>query len=503
MSLIIICGFCAAIFLFALKYWVELHSEYKRLSQILVELQKRFPDIGEISFSAQDVILSVENTCRKHTQFNNAWMLYKQQWFPSDISNKVCNSDFASAKDASTFFNPYAIFEISQNWNFYRVLPSLLTGAGILGTFIGLSFGISGISGFSDEAGLFQLLDGASLAFFTSIIGISTSLFFTASLKKYEHQLNSLLEDLSNRMNWIIPVITEQKFNELSLSAIKENSEVSSMLKKAILEFGQTSREQVFELMSVLVNEFTLQLKNEIHNLGPLFEKSLNKNFKELGATLSSLSEALKETRDSSSTLNKELLQIVANYQVLAKKIEDLDTSLGQHIIDYNNIVDEIKSDLTAVSKQFKSISKKQEEMLLSSTQLSEQVSNTVISMDASMKHFDTSIQDAEKMLSLSRDCINHLNNQSIPALMAMETTFQTISEKNQETVLEFRKTSSELTKGSDLLRKNMQSTLKDADFHLAGAIDVLSKAVIDWGHYQKETTKKLADAAKQLKKTN
>ncbi|TOQ08322.1 hypothetical protein CGH04_20465, partial [Vibrio parahaemolyticus] len=67
---------------------------------------------------------------------------------------------------------------------YFNSVPNKLTGLGILGTFLGLVAGIylasSGIgSNNIDEAkgALSHLLDGASLAFLTSIAGLITSMF--------------------------------------------------------------------------------------------------------------------------------------------------------------------------------------------------------------------------------------------------------------------------------------------------------------------------------------
>lgn len=68
---------------------------------------------------------------------------------------------------------------------FYQALPNLLTGIGILGTFLDLAAGVGSASaGLSSgdpseiTGSLHHLLSGAALAFWTSIVGISCSLPF-------------------------------------------------------------------------------------------------------------------------------------------------------------------------------------------------------------------------------------------------------------------------------------------------------------------------------------
>ena len=69
-----------------------------------------------------------------------------------------------------------------QTWQGLVVqIPGTLTGLGIIGTFVGLLMGISGISFSSVEAALESvsvLLSGIEIAFYTSIAGVILSILF-------------------------------------------------------------------------------------------------------------------------------------------------------------------------------------------------------------------------------------------------------------------------------------------------------------------------------------
>ena len=64
--------------------------------------------------------------------------------------------------------------------------PAVLTTAGILGTFIGISIGLVNFDPADIKASIPQLLDGLKIAFLTSIIGIiaSIALKITQAAKK-------------------------------------------------------------------------------------------------------------------------------------------------------------------------------------------------------------------------------------------------------------------------------------------------------------------------------
>ena len=69
-----------------------------------------------------------------------------------------------------------------RSWNGVILqIPSTLTGLGILGTFIGLIFGIGGVGFSSIDAALSSvqnLLNGIEVAFYTSIVGVVLSILF-------------------------------------------------------------------------------------------------------------------------------------------------------------------------------------------------------------------------------------------------------------------------------------------------------------------------------------
>jgi methyl-accepting chemotaxis protein len=90
-----------------------------------------------------------------------------------------------NTRDPDNYFSASAVIEATLNVRFYGSIPGHLTGLGILGTFLGLAAGIglaqAGLAtGDTQQVqdALQDLLSGASLAFLTSIAGLTTSILF-------------------------------------------------------------------------------------------------------------------------------------------------------------------------------------------------------------------------------------------------------------------------------------------------------------------------------------
>lgn len=123
-----------------------------------------------------------------------------------------------SPHTASTYLNSSTVAPAGAVFGLSQSMPNLLTGVGILGTFIGLAAGVgeahSGLSsGTPDEitASLQQLLGGASLAFLTSIFGIGLSIAFLLISRYASHRLAGEIDEWVNRLESCFVRITSEE----------------------------------------------------------------------------------------------------------------------------------------------------------------------------------------------------------------------------------------------------------------------------------------------------
>jgi hypothetical protein len=142
-----------------------------------------------------------------------SWREFKQTLlFPEPDDDQV----ISCVQPPGYHFRRDALLGHRLNLRLYNAIPNLLTGAGILGTFIGLVAGIylasHGLA--SDDiseakAAMQALLNGASLAFTTSIVGLLASIIFSVLEKHRVHQFDSLLgrwiSGLEKRLQRVTP----------------------------------------------------------------------------------------------------------------------------------------------------------------------------------------------------------------------------------------------------------------------------------------------------------
>jgi len=153
--------------------------------------------------------------------------------------------------EPSQFINETTIIEPSVRTRFFSSVPSHLMAAGILGTFVGLAAGIGGASqGLTAEnpievqKALGHLLDGASLAFLTSIFGIGSSLAFMIIERLIITSLNRGMEawctSLGGRIRLLIPETIQQdqlrEAKRQTLQLERFNNELVFALEQALEE---------------------------------------------------------------------------------------------------------------------------------------------------------------------------------------------------------------------------------------------------------------------------
>lgn len=86
-----------------------------------------------------------------------------------------------TCEDAENYFNAHSLVRTLLNLRYWHAVPATLAGMGILGTFIGLTFGISAFDIDSAERirrSIATLLAGMSTAFVTSLWGMLLSILF-------------------------------------------------------------------------------------------------------------------------------------------------------------------------------------------------------------------------------------------------------------------------------------------------------------------------------------
>lgn len=132
-----------------------------------------------------------------------------------------------SSIPASEYFSEYNIYKsISLNIRNLDTASGTLVGLGLLGTFLGLTLGVSNFDSSSSEKineSIQLLLSGMATAFMTSLLGMGCSLVFTFLDKRWRNKLSKVLYELTEKLD------SQYFIDDISLLSYK-NEEIVNKL---------------------------------------------------------------------------------------------------------------------------------------------------------------------------------------------------------------------------------------------------------------------------------
>ena len=203
-------------------------------------------------------------------------------------------------------------------------VSGMLTGLGILGTFLGLSMGLGAFTGddiFSISDNVGSLLSGMKVAFHTSVYGIFFSLVFNIAYR-------SIMADAYETLNEFLNVFRQTA----QPASLKEDDNAATML---VYQAGiANSLKQMMEMMKGNAMEQTAGVERIVDKFTTQMQSALDTDFKKLGNTLKAAGESQAASAVNAAEMVEgvtALVEVNRNVQeALAKVMERQEVFAGQ-----------------------------------------------------------------------------------------------------------------------------------------------------------------------------
>ena len=275
-----------------------------------------------------------------------------------------------NVNEVSRYLNDSTIIIPNLPIAIYRVIPNVLTGLGILGTFLGLSAGVGeAASGLSSDtinqikSSLTVLLHGAALAFTTSIVGMVLSMFFLflnkAAMRRLHISLTQWTDSLESRLERITPEsIAIKQLDEAKTIAHqvkKFNTELIASLEEALDEkiAGRISPQldKLISTVNHLRSDRSTDSENVIGQAIERFTKALSSqagsHFDKIATTaatisgaLSGHSKSLKQTHEEVRTMFNESLETIT--KTMNTDTKSMTNTLRESLSEVTNTTQDI-----------------------------------------------------------------------------------------------------------------------------------------------------------------
>ncbi len=217
-------------------------------------------------------------------------------------------------------------------------VPGVMTGLGILGTFIGLSLGLQNFNtGTTAQitGSIEPLMNGIKVAFHTSIYGMVFSLVFNYVYKRRLDTAETELDNfLRNYRKYVLPDTEKEGINTL-IDMQKEQTKAILALSEALSvklpEGLKTYLEPRLDHLDDTIDSFSrIATRNQMDQMERIVNKFLTEMNNSLGSSFSSLSKVVNQSLYLQEANEEQLKDIYAKNAKTAEGIQKTAQEMGQ-----------------------------------------------------------------------------------------------------------------------------------------------------------------------------
>lgn len=425
-------------------------------------------------------------------EFNETLLIPYQDFEPEDGNEKILNTHHTS-----TYFNQRYILWSKVNMRWFNALPNILTGIGIVGTFVGLVAGIyiaaPGLSADNiDEAktALNTLLSGASLAFLTSIVGLLSSMFFSKAEKSKIHEFDRLCQKFVSEIDERVEYFSAERLSNKVLQESKKQSfALETFANDLAVTMGQVMQEQVAAPLVEAINE----LKEDQKSAN---DETIEKVMQEFAASISGAAgeemKSLATTIETiSNKLEEQLIALSASHKSMNETATHIMNEMTNVAESASNKINDLTGELTnAVSAQ-KGLNESNEEL---HEKIKETVFTTGNLIEKAKDTFEIASTTVERQFELSEHT-NSIAEKFVSTGQSIERTHELIS-SSQEAIKQNWKDHQDRFSSIDVSLGNMFNSLNDGMSQYANSTN---QYLIGLDKHAAKVVKELAFASKEI----
>lgn len=460
-----------------------------RISILLKEL-RRFRDSGGIDPS--DIFSGKKGRVVQHFWNEYRDTLHTQRALNSETGEEEITAIRATAP-AEAFFSAQSIVDSRLSADFFKHLPGIFTGLGIIGTFSGL---IKGLRAFNVSENteivrksLESLLSGVSEAFIVSAIAIGLAMFVTIVEKALIANLHRKIELLCHIVDGLFETGAGEEYLERLVKASEDSTINSRNLKDSLLlELKQTMHELNLKQINAFNEQISIFAKATLTGQKELGDQIVMSIEAGIAKPLESIAGVFRVQRENAgSELSSALSEVLSGFSKDQKEI------FGGQMNGFSDIQQKTLSSLeSAVSHLDRMMADLNKAGLGAADAMAKQLTDAVSSMETRQRMMNATmsefVEQIKNLVSQSQtetarklqEIISDLGSQVTLMFSELKTQSREMSElsKNthgdisQATVSAIGSVSSEL--------KNSMQTMQSQILHLLQVIDKQQERFID-----------------------
>lgn len=307
-------------------------------------------------------------------------------------------------------------------------VPGMLTGLGILGTFIGLSLGLEHFNtGTTAQmtSSIEPLMNGIKVAFHTSIFGMVFSLTFNWIYKRKLYEGETAVQDFCQTFKkFVLPDTQNNGMNQLISLQAEQLQSMERQYTRIAEELGRIIDPQ-FERLNHAVAEYeTIMIRNETEAIRQIVEvfinelnASLGNSFYQLGETVKDQYKSQKENADMMAELLKSTGTSTSTLQAVNHETERLVSTLNSYTASIQSIQNELQRTLTQMNAEDKSVHaliQHEKNMLMEQGNIIMELKRSIADMTKYSKDTNGRVNEALEEITNGVDYMRKLNDKRL-----------------------------------------------------------------------------------------
>lgn len=430
----------------ARRIGLEIAEAIRKLQNIKAENGGRVTDLEQIT-----------NEVMSSNKLAHCWTEFSQTLHPQMTTNELGQdlvTRWRATAVAETFFTDQVLVETPLQTEFYKHLPGILTGIGIIGTFSGLIFGLIDfkVTNNPDEVrnSLALLIQNVGHAFIVSGTAIFLAMLFTwlekslvtmcfRQVEQLCHLIDSLF-DAGVGEEYLARLVDASETSATQATQIKDSlvSDLKEILTELTRQQVEAAAQNNRQLSETLVQTFTDSLKEPINRISDAVERvsgnqgdAVNKLLTDVlsnftaqmqdmfGGQLSGMNEVLQNTSLAIQSAASKFDDLAANLEnagkgatdAMADQLEQIISKMEARQETMNVHMAEFVTQIQSMVKDSQSETVQQTQALL--MELGERTASLVGSLqEQGQKAAETHEIRQTKMAEHSKETLDQLANQ-------------------------------------------------------------------------------------------
>ncbi len=315
--------------------------------------------------------------------------------------------------EASLFFSEERILEQYLNLRLWNSVPALLVGIGILGTFVGLVWGLIPFSGINFaqtieiQEAIKKLLPGVSTAFVTSVWGMLASIVFNFVEKLGIGSVSKTIATLQRALDKLFTLTTQE---EISFRQEEELAQQTQALKSFSTDLADKIKIAMDNIMSESRDQRaqdSQEIVQELHKVPDAISGALAER---LAPNLNNLNTIVKNIQDMTAQSRQEVVQ------ELHKVPDAISSAMGKKLIpnlnNLNTVVEELQNQSEKLDILGQSLMESRAQSAQNSQEIVQELRNApdAISnaMEPSFNRLNTAVENLDTTVTQSKSDIQN-----------------------------------------------------------------------------------------------